>query len=266
MSNVRFVQVDAFTNQPFRGNPAAVCFLDQPADADWMQAVAIEMNLSETAFVRPLNEGFELRWFTPAAEVDLCGHATLAAAHALWTEGAVKPADAIPFHTRSGLLTCTLSNELIQLDFPATPPTEVTASEELLDALGLVEPPQFTGVSNQADKIIVVSSESVVRALQPDFNKLLNLTARGFMVTALADDDDIDFASRFFAPAHGINEDPVTGSAHCCMGPYWANRLGKVDMIAHQISKRLGILQISVAGDRVLLRGQAVTTVRGELV
>ncbi len=266
MSNVRFVQVDAFTNQPFRGNPAAVCFLDQPADADWMQAVAIEMNLSETAFVRPLNEGFALRWFTPAAEVDLCGHATLAAAHALWTEGAVKPADAIPFHTRSGLLTCTLSNELIQLDFPATPPTEVTASEELLDALGLVEPPQFTGVSNQADKIIVVSSESVVRALQPDFNKLLNLTARGFMVTALADDDKIDFVSRFFAPAHGINEDPVTGSAHCCMGPYWANRLGKVDMIAHQISKRLGILQVSVAGDRVLLRGQAVTTVRGELV
>lgn len=266
MSNVRFVQVDAFTNQPFRGNPAVVCFLDQPADADWMQAVAIEMNLSETAFVRPLNEGFELRWFTPAAEVDLCGHATLAAAHALWTEGAVKPADAIPFHTRSGLLTCTLSNELIQLDFPATPPTEVTASEELLDALGLVEPPQFTGVSNQADKIIVVSSESVVRALQPDFNKLLNLTARGFMVTALADDDEIDFVSRFFAPAHGINEDPVTGSAHCCMGPYWANRLGKGDMIAHQISKRLGILQVYVAGDRVLLRGQAVTTVRGELV
>lgn len=260
---MKLLIVDAFTNRPFAGNPAAVCLLEQPRDADWMQAVAAEMNLSETAFVRRLDNDFELRWFTPAIEVELCGHATLASAHALWTEGHVKTGQPIRFHTKSGVLTCTQAGDFIELDFPATPAKEAEPPAGLLDALGVQ--PSFVGKS-KFDRFILVESESIVRSLKPDFAILRQISMRGVIVTSLSDDPQFDFVSRYFAPGAGIDEDPVTGSAHCCLGPYWSERLGKIEMTAFQASSRSGIVRVRVNGDRVLLGGQAVTVMRGELL
>ncbi len=263
MRGICILTIDAFTDRPFAGNPAAVCLLDKVVDAEWMQAVASEMNLSETAFVRPLKEDFELRWFTPAIEVDLCGHATLATAHALWTEGVVDPSQPIRFHTRSGVLACTQNGNFIELDFPATPPKQSEPPEGLLEALGIR--PAFVGKS-KFDQFVRVESEEIVRSLQPDFAKLGIISMRGVIVTSVSDDPQFDFVSRFFAPAVGVNEDPVCGSAHCCLGPYWSEQLGKTEMTAIQASARGGVLRIRVAGDRVVLGGHAITVLKGELL
>lgn len=260
------LQIDAFADRPYTGNPAAVCLLDDARDAAWMQAVAAEMNLSETAFVRPADGDFELRWFTPAVEVDLCGHATLAAAHALWSEGVVDSGDDIRFHTRSGVLTAVRQGDLVELDFPATPPVAGELDEaqvrELGDVLG-VDPRQVR--RSAFDLLVEVGSARVLRAARPDFGRLAELDHRGVIVTCRSDDPRFDFLSRFFAPAVGVNEDPVTGSAHCCLGPYWSERLGKAEMTAFQASGRGGVVRVRVSGERVVLGGRAVTVFRGAL-
>ena len=263
MKEIRCLQVDAFTDRPFAGNPAAVCLLDEPRDADWMQAVAAEMNLSETAFVRPLREGYELRWFTPAIEVELCGHATLAAAHVLWSEGRAEAHEPIAFHTKSGVLTCTRRRDLIELDFPATPASETEAPPGLLEALGVQA--SFVGKS-KFDKFVLIDSERTLRGLQPDFARLRSIPMRGVIVTSASADPGFDFVSRYFAPGAGIDEDPVTGSAHCCLGPLWGERLGKTEMTAYQASRRGGIVHVRLAGDRVVLGGHAVTVLHGSLI
>ena len=264
MAHVPCFQVDAFAEKPFKGNPAAVCLLDGQYDDAWMQAVAAEMNLSETAFVHRRDaDGFDLRWFTPAIEVDLCGHATLASAHVLWEEGIVGGGDSIRFHTRSGILECARKVELIELDFPATPATETKLPDALFTALGVEA--AWQGRS-RFDALVLVETEEVLRSLEPDFQRLKSVPVRGIIVTSIADAEDIDFASRFFGPAAGIDEDPVTGSAHCCLAPFWSERLGKLEMSAYQASPRGGLVRVRVAGDRVVLGGHAVTVLRGELV
>ncbi len=263
MSPIRCWQVDAFTNRLFGGNPAAICWLEDEADPIWMQSVASEMNLSETAFVRRLSDGHELRWFTPTVEVDLCGHATLATAHALWSSDLVPQGEPLRFHTRSGVLTCTQNGDFIELDFPATPPNSVAIPPALSEALGAE--PSYVGKSC-FDYLAVFDSAEDVRTLKPDFRKLEKIPVRGVIVTAAADDPRFDFVSRFFAPALGVDEDPVCGSAHCCLTPYWAERLNKTDLMAHQVSARGGVLRLRLNGDRVILGGQAVTVWRGELL
>ena len=258
--------VDAFTDRPFTGNPAAVCLPgDRAIDDAWMRAVAGEMNLSETAFVRPRpgGDGFDLRWFTPAVEVDLCGHATLASAHVLWEAG-VLPADrAARFHTRSGWLTALrLYDGTISMDFPAKPATPADAPPGLATALGVAA---VSVASNGMDYLVEVESESAVRGLRPDVRELKAVRARGVIVTARSDDARYDFVSRFFAPAVGVDEDPVTGSAHCCLGPFWTGRFGKQKLVGYQASARGGVVGVEVLGDRVLLSGSAVTVLHGTL-
>jgi PhzF family phenazine biosynthesis protein len=254
--------IDAFTDRAFAGNPAAVCLLASEQESGWMQAVAAEMNLSETAFVRPLAEGFQLRWFTPLCEVKLCGHATLASAHALWESGAVGDEQAIRFHTASGVLTATHARERIELDFPATPARACDARPGLLEALGAQ--PNWVG-QTEFDTLLLLESADTLRRMQPDFRRLATIETRGVIVTAASDDARFDFLSRFFAPAVGINEDPVTGSAHCALAPFWAERLGKREMTAFQASPRGGVVHVRVLGERVILGGQAVTILKGEL-
>lgn len=256
-------QIDSFTNKPFAGNPAGVCILAAPADESWMQNVAMEMNLSETAFLYKQKDGFNLRWFTPAAEVELCGHATLASAHILWETGILAMHETARFHTLSGLLTARFKNKWIELDFPATPAESIDTPQGLTEALGIT--PKFVG-KNKFDFLIEVDSEETVRRLEPDFSLLKSLTERGVMVTAPASSDEYDFISRFFAPSVGVDEDPVTGSAHCTLGPYWQKQLGKKDFTAYQASKRGGVVRVNVKGDRVILSGQAVTILRAEIV
>jgi len=260
---MRLIQVDAFTSEPFRGNPAAVCFLDRERDDAWMRNVAAEMNLAETAFLLPRGDGWSLRWFTPAVEVKLCGHATLGSAHALWEEGRLGANDVARFHTLSGLLTASRDGDWIELDFPAKAAQEIAAPDGLLQSLG-VEHPRYVG-RNEFDYLVEVDSEDEVRALQPDFARLAQFPVRGVIVTSKTSIDGADFVSRFFAPAAGVPEDPVTGSAHCCLTPFWSARLGKTEMRARQVSKRGGELRVRLAGDRVKIGGQAVTTLRGEL-
>ena len=255
--------VDAFAVKPFEGNPAAICLLKDERPAAWMQSVAAEMNLSETAFVRRLNEGFELRWFTPTIEIELCGHATLASAHAMWSEGVVARGEAIPFHTKSGVLTCTQAGDRIELDFPATPATETEPPAGLIESLGVR--PSFVG-RTRFDKFLVVESEQIVRSLRPNFPLLGSITGmRGVIVTSPSSDSRFDFVSRYFAPGSGVDEDPVTGSAHCCLAPFWSERLGKSSMTGFQASARGGIVHVRLNGDRVVLGGNAVTILRGEL-
>lgn len=263
MTSIRCWQVDAFTNRAFGGNAAAVFWLDAEADPAWMQAVAGEMNLSETAFVRRLEDGLELRWFTPTVEVDLCGHATLATCHALWSAGLVTPDEPLRFHTKSGLLTCRKNGSFIELDFPATPAAPAAPPSGLLEALGVN--PLFVG-KTRFDYLVVLDSPQAVLAVRPDYAKLGEIPCRGVIVTARANDGEFDFVSRFFAPAVGVNEDPVCGSAHCCLTPYWAEQLGKTELMAHQVSERGGVLRLQHRGDRVILGGQAVTVWRGELL
>ena len=261
---MKLVQIDAFTRQAFRGNPAAVCLLDRERDAEWMQSVAAEMNLSETAFLLKREDGFSLRWFTPATEVALCGHATLASAHALWEERVLGAHETARFHTLSGLLTAERKDDRIELDFPATPAQPADAPEGLLESLGITNP-VYVG-RNQFDYLVEVGSEAIVRVLDPDHAQLRKIPVRGVIVTARASDTDADFVSRFFAPGSGVDEDPVTGSAHCCLTPYWSARLGKSEMTAYQASARGGFVYVRLAGERVKLAGHAVTVMRGELV
>jgi PhzF family phenazine biosynthesis protein len=260
--STRCFQIDAFTDRPFAGNPAAVCIMPEERAAKWMQAVAAEMNLSETAFVHRVSDGFTLRWFTPTTEIELCGHATLATAHALWSEDIVKEDQPIRFQTKSGELACTKSGSFIELDFPATPAEEGNPTEGLLDALRVQ--PTFVGHS-KFDQLIHVESEQVVRELNPDFARLREISTRSVIVTSTSDDPQFDFVSRCFAPRVGIDEDPVTGSAHCCLGPYWGKRLDKTKLTAYQASARGGIVRVHVNDDRVVLGGNAVTVMRGEL-
>jgi PhzF family phenazine biosynthesis protein len=259
----RFTQVDAFTDEAFAGNPAAVCLLASARDDIWMQQVAREMNLAETAFLVRRPDGFDLRWFTPAIEVDLCGHATLASAHVLWEERQLEADQTARFHTRSGLLTASRHGGLIWLDFPATPPQPVGGLDELELALGASY--KFLG-RTAFDYLVELDSEAEVRSLAPDISLLTRLGARGVIVTARSSNDSYDFVSRFFAPGAGIPEDPVTGSAHCGLGPYWAAKLGKKELVGYQASARGGTVRVRVEGDRAHLGGHAVTVLRGELL
>ena len=262
--SVTIVQVDAFTREPFGGNPAAVCVLPAPADPVWMQRVAREMNLAETAFLVRRDSGeYDLRWFTPSVEVDLCGHATLASAHVLWEGGHLAPGGPAVFHTRSGRLSAVRGDGWIEMDFPAEPAEPAPMPEGLAAALG-VEPVHVG--RNRFDYLVEVDSEATIRRLAPDIRGLGALPVRGIIVTARSETQGFDFVSRFFAPRAGVDEDPVTGSAHCCLGPYWRRRLGQDAFTAWQASARGGVVKVAVAGDRVLLSGQAVTVLRGELL
>lgn len=257
------VQVDAFTSVPFAGNPAAVCILPHPQEDDWMQKVAREMNLSETAFLLKQEDGFSLRWFTPAVEVDLCGHATLASAHVLWSEGHLPPDQEAKFHTRSGLLTAKRQGEWIELNFPAIASKDVQILPGLIKALNV---PIREVYENSVGFLVEVDSEKCVRVVQPKFELLATLPVHGVIVTSRGDQSGYDFVSRYFAPAVGIDEDPVTGSAHCCLGPFWRDRLNKTEFSAYQASERGGEVKVRCEGDRVVLGGQAVTVLRGTLL
>ena len=256
-------QVDAFTDEPFAGNPAGVCILSEAREDSWMRNVAREMNLSETAFLVKQADGYDLRWFTPTVEIELCGHATLASAHVLWEEGHLKPAEQARFHTLSGLLTADRRGEWIELDFPAVPEHPAEPPTGLAEALGV----KWTHLGkNKFDYLLELDSEETVRNVKPDFARLSELPVRGLIVTSRAAMPGFDFVSRFFAPGSGVDEDPVTGSAHCCLGPYWSKRLNKTEFLAYQASARGGVVRVRVAGDRVKLGGQAVTVLRGELI
>jgi PhzF family phenazine biosynthesis protein len=261
----RITQVDSFTDKPFAGNPAGVCVLDKPRDDRWMRNVAREMNLAETAFLQPRDDGsFDLRWFTPAVEVDLCGHATLASAHVLWESGQLRADQPARFHTRSGLLTCNKRDAWIEMDFPATPPMPIEPPAGLFEALG-IGGARFVGRS-RFDGFVELEDEASLREVQPDFGRLKRVDARGVIITARASAKPYDFVSRFFAPQSGVDEDPVTGSAHCALAPYWRDRLKKDDMLAYQASPRGGTVRVVPRGERVLLYGQAVTVLRCELL
>lgn len=253
--------VDAFTNKPYRGNPAAVCILQSEMPDEWMQSVAAEMNLSETAFLIQKEDGFSLRWFTPEAEVDLCGHATLASAHLLW-EANITDEDKIKFFTKSGELSATKNDTWIELNFPLEPAEEIASPQILKDCFKV--PFKYVG-KNRMDYIVEVEDEEVVRCLKPDIALLNTMETRGVIVTAKSHEPDVDFVSRFFCPSIGVNEDPVTGSAHCCLGPYWQEKLGKDRFTAKQLSARGGLLKLNVLSERILIYGQAVTTLTGEL-
>src|SRR5271170_5860818 len=254
--------VDAFTDKPFAGNPAAVCLLAEWKDDAWLQHVAGEMNLSETAFLVKNADGFDLRWFTPKVEVDLCGHATLAPAHIIFQQR-LTTGHEILFSTKSGILKAIRNGDDIELDFPLKPETAADAPPGLLEALGTSA--KYVG-KNQFDYLVEVESEAALRALAPDFKRLATVPVRGIIVTSKSADPRFDFVSRFFAPASGVDEDPVTGSAHCCLADFWRKRLGKTEFVAFQASARGGVVKVRVVKDRVLLGGRAVTVARGELL
>jgi PhzF family phenazine biosynthesis protein len=261
--------VDAFTDRPFAGNPAAVCVLSGEADDRWLASVAREMNLSETAFLRRTGDAWSLRWLTPSVEVDLCGHATLASAHSLWEAGLADPERPIRFETKSGPLGAVRRKGRIELDFPAEPAAPSEAPAALTSALGLSPSSVAACGRNRLDFLLELASETKLREIAPDFRALVPPTrpGRGVIVTARSESPDRDFVSRYFAPAAGIDEDPVTGSAHCCLGPYWAERLGKSELVGYQASSRGGTVGVRLeGGGRVALIGQAVTVTRGELV
>jgi PhzF family phenazine biosynthesis protein len=264
--SLQIVQVDAFTDRPFSGNPAAVCILTSQPQEWWLQDVAREMNLSETAFLIPHEDGYDLRWFAPDTEVDLCGHATLASAHVLWEEGHLKVDLPARFHTRSGVITAVRRDGWIEMDFPAQPAEEVEAPTGLDLALGAR--PVWVGRSN-FDLLVELPDEKTIRTLRPNPAALAKLNARGVIVTSVATTSGVDFVSRFFAPRVGIPEDPVTGSAHCTLGPYWGKKLGKQELVGYQVSQRGGTVRVGLVGlpeGRVKLKGEAVTVLRGTLL
>ncbi len=256
-------QVDAFTGEAFKGNPAAVCLLNERANEQWMQNVAAEMNLSETAFLVPQENGYDLRWFTPTSEVDLCGHATLASAHILFETETLSADQAAVFFSKSGKLTVTRHKDRLEMDFPAEPPEEIAPPPALLKALGVYP---VTSARNRMDVLLHLKTPDEVLAARPDFIALAQVPVRGVMITSESCDKNYDFIYRFFAPAEGINEDPVTGSAHCCLGPYWQEKIGKSEFKAYQASARGGEIGVQIKGDRVLLTGSAVTVFQGVLV
>ena len=259
---IKIFQVDAFADKAFTGNPAAVCILEEEATKQWMQNVASEINLSETAFLYRVEDGFNLRWFTPTVEVDLCSHATLASAHVLWEMGYLKSGEEARFYTRSGLLCASKRGGLIELDFPSEPEEQAPLPDGLKEGLGIN--PIYVG-KNRFDYLLEVESEEILRNLEPNFNLLKEIPARGIIVTSASESKKYDFVSRFFAPGSGIDEDPVTGSAHSCLGLYWQKRLGKSRLKAYQASKRGGVIEVQVNSDRVILGGKAVIVFRGEM-
>lgn len=260
--NIPIFQVDSFTAEPFKGNPAAVCFLPEAQKETWMQNVAREMNLSETAFLHPDEKGFQLRWFTPRMEIDLCGHATLASAHLLWQEGRLKITEPARFVTRSGLLSAELNDGWISMDFPALAGSASATPRDLIEALGAT--PKYVGKYGQ-DYLVELASEDIVKNLKPDFYRMEQINCRGIAVTAQANTGKYDFVSRFFSPRTGIPEDPVTGSAHCYLGPFWGSLLHKEDLLGYQASERGGVVRTRLNGNRVILGGQAVTILEGNL-
>jgi len=257
-------QVDAFADRPFAGNPAGVCILERAAPERWMQVVAAEMNVAETAFLVRRDDGaFDLRWFTPTIEVDLCGHATLASAHILWEERVLPAGERVRFHTKSGLLTAWREADIIRMDFPAEPVTASEAPAALAEALGV----EFTFAGkNRMDWLVEVADEAAVFAVRPELRALATLGVRGVIVTSRSASPERDFVSRFFAPGAGVDEDPVTGSAHCALAPYWAGKLGKPALVGYQASARGGTVECTVVGDRVVLGGRAVTVLRAKLL
>lgn len=254
--------VDSFTTEAFAGNPAGVVMLDAPRNDDWLRGVAAEVNQAETAFLLPQQDGFTLRWFTPTVEVDLCGHATLASAHVLWEEGYLPRDTEARFHTRSGLLRATPDNGWISLDFPATPPEPCEVPDGLLGSLRLTRGDVFR---TRFDYLVSIDSPETLRRLEPDLEAVRKIKSRGVIVTTVSDRPDADFLSRFFAPQFGVNEDPVTGSAHCALAPYWAERLGRKRLTGYQASSRGGFVRVEHAGERVLLSGKAVTIYQATL-
>jgi PhzF family phenazine biosynthesis protein len=268
--------VDAFAARPFTGNPAAVCLLEEARDSAWLQNVAAEMNLADTAFLLPMTDSLQLRWFTPKVEVDLCGHATLAAAHVLkeLAQAGELPSPYLPFwkngctqfQSRSGVLSAESSSDGVTLDFPATDVKAVEIPDVLLEFLGVsADEVRYCGRS-KFDILLHVADAAVVRRLCPDFATLAGISTRGIIVTALGDSCDHDVVSRFFAPAAGINEDPVTGSAHCALAPYWVPQFGRSTLFGYQASSRGGLIRMELRNDRVRLTGKAVTIARGELL
>lgn len=260
--------VDAFTQKPFSGNPAAVCILNDIIPDSLMQKIAFEMNLAETAFVLKQDDGYSLRWMTPVSEVDLCGHATLASAHIMWQNGVCPMTESIRFHTRSGVLTAEYNNGEITLNFPAIPQKEISCPPELITAIGGAKP-VYSGMTKW-NYILELENEQAVLNAKPDFNLMMTLPGWGTIITAKAapngfGKEGYDFVSRFFAPEKGVPEDPVTGSAHCALGPYWQGRLNKNEFKAYQASERGGTVHVTVEGDRVYLRGNAVTMLSGEI-
>jgi PhzF family phenazine biosynthesis protein len=264
---MKIYQVDAFTSEPFKGNPAGVCLLEKAMPDEWMRSLAMEMNLSETAFLLLQREAYSLRWFTPRKEVRLCGHATLATAHILFEESLLKQGDVALFDTLSGRLTARRQGDWIELDFPVRPTTPCDPRPDINAALGITPVATAISPSEMGDYLLLeLASDTAVRNLAPDFIQLEACQARAVIVTSRSDDPAYDFVSRFFAPWLGINEDPVTGSAHCCLAPFWGKRLGRDEMVGYQASARGGVVRVRVAGDRVRLGGQAVTVARGELL
>jgi predicted PhzF superfamily epimerase YddE/YHI9 len=255
--------VDAFTDRPLSGNPAAVCILPAWREDLWLQAVAREMNLSETAFLVKQPDHFDLRWFTPKAEVDLCGHATLASAHVLWQRGFVKSGEEIRFSTRSGILKAVRMGDAIELDFPLEPDEATDPPANLLPALDVSA--RYVG-KNRFDYVVEVESEQVLRQVAPDFKLLGMIPCRGVIVTSRSADPQFDFVSRAFFPRLGVDEDPVCGSAHCCLGAFWRKRLGKSEFLGYQASARGGVVKVRVTDDRACLGGKAVIVEKGELV
>lgn len=263
METLPIFQVDSFTGKPFKGNPAGVCLLQEQMSDDWMQDVALEMNLSETAFLLRQEDGFNLRWFTPATEVDLCGHATLASAHVLWEEEVLKQEDSARFYSRSGPLYARRKGSWIELDFPADRSEPAAEPDGLSDALGAE--PQYVGLGRFAYLIEIGSEEELV-GLKPDFARLTRIVPFDVIVTCRSESEQYDFLSRFFDPAIGIDEDPVTGAAHCALAPYWGAKLGKQEMTGYQASARGGVVRVRLGGERVYLGGEAVTVLRGSLI
>jgi PhzF family phenazine biosynthesis protein len=262
MKKINLYQVDAFANTQFKGNPAAICLLDEELSTDLMQKIAEENNLSETAFLKKRGTEFDLRWFTPTVEVDLCGHATLASAHILWEQGMLKADETAAFHTRSGVLTATKQGDWIELDFPASFEEPYSLPEEISKALN-VDP--IDAVFSQTRIIVELSTPEEVRSCKPDFkvlkdHEMVVITSRG------ESSSPYDFVSRTFGPSHGIDEDPVTGSSHCCLTPYWSKRLGKNELFAYQASERGGEVKVKLVGNRVLFSGQAVTVIEGKFL
>lgn len=261
MSNL--FQVDAFTNDPFRGNPAAVCLLKEPCNDKWMQSLAAEMNLSETAFLLPEGDGWRLRWFTPKTEVSLCGHATLASAKVLFETGLAEKESPISFQTKSGLLSARWSDGMIELDFPCMTLEPVEINPQASSALGISP---VASVRSGDYFLFEAENAKAVRLAAPDFKALAATSTPEVIITARSDQPGFDFISRFFAPQLGIDEDPVTGSAHCLLTPYWAVKLGKTELMAHQASTRGGVLAVKLAKDRVKIAGDARIVFEAQLL
>ncbi|WP_111655324.1 PhzF family phenazine biosynthesis protein [Isoalcanivorax indicus] len=252
-------QIDAFTNRVFGGNPAAVVILDEWLEDETLQAIAAENNLAETAFVIPGAKCSELRWFTPVVEVELCGHATLAAAYVLFQEY-FRAESHLRFETKSGCLAVSRKENFLFLDFPSRPGKAVSVDDSLIEVLGTAPESAFLA----RDLMVVLESEAQVRSFSPNYHAIQGLDAFALIITARG--DEVDFVSRFFAPGAGVPEDPVTGSAHCTLIPYWADRLGKTDLVARQLSSRGGELSCELHGDRVLIGGEVVEYMRGKIL